>query len=201
MNWIVRHPFTVLLFSAIFLVGVVTRVAIGSSLSAPVQARWGVGAQQLFENKRWWTIFTMVFLCSNASMLYGVIVAGVPALGLAESILGTRYLFIAYWATQIIVWLLMAVAFRSLMRAGIGPGPTVYPMTDVGLSVGLFGVFGVFLWRVWHHPQLIAPWQLYGFTAGVFLYLIVKSLLAPEWLADTGHWSALVLGMIIGMLF
>jgi len=201
MEFLIQHPFTSLLFISVMIVGILTRVAVGETLPTSVRQRWGVSIKQICEGKNWWTVFTAVFFSHDAFMLYSVTLVGVPSMAMVESKLGTFNTVAVYWSVQIIVWLLMAVAFRSLMRAGIGPGPTVYPMTDVGLSVGLFGVFGVFLWRVWHHPQLIAPWQLYGFTAGVFLYLIVKSLLAPEWLADTGHWSALVLGMIIGMLF
>ena len=199
MSWIVKHPFTTTLFLAIFVVGIFTGPALGREISPSVLKTWGTGPQKIFEGK-WWTIFTMVFLCNDAFMLYGVILAGVPIMAMAESRLGVGVTVAVYWGVQVVVWLLIAVIFRFLMVRGIGPGPEVYPMTDIGLSVGLFGVVGVLLIALNRSPETVRAWQTIALEAGVPLYLVLKWVLMPEWLADTGHWIALSLGFLIGLL-
>lgn len=142
----------------------------------------------------------MVFLCNGAFMLYGVILAGVPIMAMAETRLGTALTLAVYWGTQVVVWVLIALIFRFLMLKGIGPGPEVYPATDVGLSVGLFGVIGVLVVALNRSPEAAQQWQTMALEAGVPLYLVLKWLLLPEWLADSGHWIALALGVLMGLL-
>jgi hypothetical protein len=43
-------------------------------------------------------------------------------------------------------------------------------------------------------------WQTIALEAGVPLYLVLKWVFMPEWLADTGHWIALALGLLAGLL-
>ncbi len=199
MSWITKHPFTTTLFLAIFMVGIFTGPALGREIPPPVQNAWGTGPQKIFEGK-WWTIFTMVFLCNDAFMLYGVILAGIPIMAMAESRLGVGTTVAVYWAVQVVVWLMIALVFRFLMVRGIDPGPEVYPMTDIGLSVGLFGVVGVLLVALNRSPETARAWQTIALEAGVPLYLILKWVLMPEWLADTGHWIALTMGLLLGIL-
>ncbi len=199
MSWIVKHPFTIILFLSIFVVGLFTGPALGREIPTSVQSAWGTGPQKIFAGK-WWTIFTMVFLCNDAFMLYGVLLAGVPIMAMAESRLGTLTTIAVYWTIQVIVWLLIAVAFRFLMLRGLGPGVKIYPTTDIGLSVGLFGVIGVLLIALNRSPEAARQWQTIALEAGVPIYLILKWMLIPEWLADTGHWTALALGLIAGLL-
>ncbi|MCD6290384.1 MAG: rhomboid family intramembrane serine protease [Anaerolineae bacterium] len=200
MDWVAKHPFTTVLFLLIFATGIFTGTALGHKIPVSVQNTWGTGPQKILDGK-WWTIFTMVFFCNDAFMLYGVILAGVPILALAESTLGTWVTMIAYWATQVIVWLVIAVIFHRLMVRGVAPGPDVYPMTDIGLSVGLFGVIGVLVVALNRSPGMAQHWQTIALEAGVPLYLVLKWILMPEWLADTGHWMALLLGIAAGLLF
>ncbi len=199
MSWIAKHPFTTTLFLAIFVVGIFTGPALGREIPSSIQSTWGTGPQKIFEGK-WWTIFTMVFLCNDTFMLYGVILAGVPIMAMAESRLGIGVTVAVYWAIQVVVWLLIAIIFRFLMVRGIGLGPEVYPMTDIGLSVGLFGVVGVLLVALNRSPETARAWQTIALEAGVPLYLILKWVLMPEWLADTGHWIALTMGLLLGFL-
>jgi len=198
LSWIAKHPFTTTLLLAIFVVGIFTGPTLGHALPASVHDRWGTGPQKVFDGK-WWTIFTMVFLCNDAFMLYGVILAGIPIVALAESRLGTLATLAIYWGTQVIVWLLIAVIFRFLMARGIAPGPEVYPTTDIGLSVGLFGVIGTLVLALSRSPEAARQWQTIALEAGVPLYLILKLVFTPEWLADMGHWVALALGIVIGI--
>ncbi len=199
MSWIIKHPFTTALFLAIFIAGLLTGPALGREIPASIQNTWGTGPQKIFEGK-WWTIFTMVFLCNDAFMLYGVILAGVPIMAMAESRLGTITTVAVYWGIQIVVWLLMAAIFRFLMLHDIDPGPKVYPMTDIGLSVGLFGVIGTLVVILNRAPETARHWQTIALEAGVPLYLILKWILMPEWLADSGHWIALFTGVLVGLL-
>ncbi len=200
MDWVVEHPFTTALFLVIFVVGIFTGTVLGHGIPASMQNTWGTGPQKIFEGK-WWTIFTMVFFCNDAFMLYGVILAGVPILAMAESRLGTFTTMAVYWIVQLVIWLLVAVIFRFLMVRGIAPGPEVYPLTDIGLSVGLFGVIGVLVVALNRSPEAARHWQTIALEAGVPLYLVLKWILMPEWLADTGHWLALIIGLVIGLLF
>jgi hypothetical protein len=200
LDWVAKHPFTTALFAAIFVVGIFTGPSLGRQIPDSILSAWGTGPQKIFEGK-WWTIFTMVFLCNDAFMLYGVIIAGVPIMAMAESRLGTMVTLGVYWGVQVAVWLTIAMIFRILMIHGIWPGAEVYPTTDIGLSVGLFRVIGVLLVTLNRSPDTARQWQTIALESVVPLYLILKWVLMPEWLADTGHWLALLLGVLVGLLF
>lgn len=125
-----------------------------------------------------------IFLSHDLPMLLRQLVFAAVVIGVAEWMWGGWRTAGLFFGLDIMATLALLAAV-SLIPALAGQAD----ITDVGMSMGGFGMIGALLGTT--------RWGLAG--VGVVLALIAaKYALAPETLADTGHAIALAIGFLIG---
>ena len=178
-----QFPFTIGFLLVMLVANGLAGVFVGP-LDPQVLSRWGIGADALqgFEISRF---VTAIFLSHDPFMLARQFVFAATVIGLTEWIWGS-------WRAAALFFGLDFAASAALI-AVIALFPVLAPLaevTDVGMSLGGFGLIGVLV-ALWRHRWI-------GLV-GVGALVAAKFAAAPDPVADGGHVIALLIGFCVGL--
>ena len=176
-------------FTLLFVVAMLFANGVAGTFSGEIDphvlAAWGVGVNALRDGDP--TRFvTATFLSHDLPMLLRQLPFAALVIGRAEWLWGTWRTAGMFFAIDVMATLVLLAAVALIPRLGALAGTT-----DVGMSMGGFGLIGL----------LIAAWR-HRVAALIALLALVaaKYALAPEPLADGGHVIAVVLGFGLGLV-
>nr|WP_321442541.1 hypothetical protein [uncultured Cohaesibacter sp.] len=178
-----RVPFT-LAFLAVMLVANALAGTFSGHIDPDVLAARGIGLNAV-QNGDLLRFVTAIFLSHNLPMLLRQLCFAAIVIGAAEWLWGS-------WRAAGLFFGLDVVATATLLAAAaLIPGlDALASVTDVGMSMGGFGLIGVF----------VAALRMRVFWLVAILGLVAgKYAIAPEPLTDGGHVIALVIGFGFGL--
>ncbi|MFD1342589.1 rhomboid-like protein [Litorisediminicola beolgyonensis] len=176
-----RVPVT-LVFLCLMLAANALAGTLSGHIDPELLANWGIGVEALKDGKLL-RFVTAVFLSHDLSMALRQLVFAASVIGAVEWRFGSwraAGLFFALDVTATLV-LLAAVAVLPVLA-------TLAATTDLGMSMGGFGLIGVLI-----GTRARAGWWL----AAVLALIGLKYAASPDPLADLGHAIALVIGFSI----
>ncbi|WOI56686.1 hypothetical protein [Palleronia sp. LCG004] len=178
-----RVPFT-LAFLAVMLAANAVAGTFSGHIDGTVLTARGIGVDAIRDGDVS-RFVTAIFLSHDPAMLLRQLLFAASAIGITEWLWGSPRaagLFFGIDLTATLV-LLAAVALIPGLAA-------LSKITDVGMSMGGFGLIGVLIAA--HGKRAYELIAILGMVAG-------KYALAPERLADAGHVIALIIGFSIGL--
>lgn len=195
-----RLPFTVFTLLVVALAALASRTFAGP-LEADVVGRFGFAPADLVA-LQWWRAVTSVFLTADPAALWSAAALLAVALGVAEALLGTRRVAVAFWGAHLGTLLVMLGAATALSAAGVGLGSLLYSVRDVGPSAGYVGCIAALLVAL---PAKWRRWAVSGLgllLSAVLAVSLTRVPVAPMALsADFAHLTAFVVGTAGGLLY
>ncbi|GAA4217623.1 hypothetical protein GGQ68_002219 [Sagittula marina] len=178
-----RVPFTCA-FLAVMLAANGLAGTFSGHIDQSVLAARGIGVEALRDGDLSRFVSAIV-LSHDLPMLLRQLPFAALVIGRAEWLWGTWRAAGLFFAVDVMATLVLLAAVAQVPALA-----TLAETTDVGMSLGGFGVIGVLI-ATWRHrvPAVIA----------ILALVAVKYALAPEPLADAGHVIALTLGFCLGL--
>lgn len=183
---ILRFRFT-LMFLLVMLTANLFTAGLGQNLPSAALNDWGVGHASLFSGEVF-RLLTGTFLSHDAGMLLRQFIFAAVIIGYTEWVRGTLQTVLLFFVLDIVGTLLLLVCVGIAQGTGL---IDITAMNDVGMSIGGFGLIGVAL-STWRRKWLL--------LIIILVAIILKLIIAPHLLADSGHILALLLGFALGHL-